>query len=423
MKSVFNTLDKRGFIEHLSDDDIKNAVAGKVTLYAGFDPTADSFHLGHLVPIMALNHFHAAGHQVLILFGGATALIGDPAGKSEERPMLTPEEVTENIEGLKSQIQKVIDFRKEPIPKILNNHDWISKVSMIDWLRDVGKNFGMTFMLNKESVKSRIDSQEGISYTEFSYMTLQAYDFFHLSKNYGCTLQCGGSDQWGNITAGIHLIKRKGDLPPAYGLTFPLITTADGKKFGQSEKETAVWLDPGRTSPWDFYQYLVRQDDRDVIRLIKLFTFLSEDEINTLEQSIITAPEKREAQKALAFELTRIVHGEENARLLAQGADVLYEAKTKNVSEEKLAAIFPVVPSCKIKWSEFEKGMDIVGLLKKSGLITGKPKALRWIKEGSIYMNSVQVLSNVKLVRDYLIAGSFIILRVGKKDCCLVCFD
>src|SRR5262249_21667922 len=278
---VFDTLEERGFVAQCSDEGLRDHLASnRITVYCGFDPSAPSLHLGNLVPIMGLAHFQRAGHRVLEVVGGATGMIGDPSGKSEERNLLTAEQIAQNVASMRRQMERFLDFSGPNPAVIVNNHDWIGPMSFIDWLRDVGKYFTVNYMTAKESVKRRLESEQGISYTEFSYMTLQAYDFLHLFDHFGCTLQVGGSDQWGNITAGMDLI-RKLRQGTAYALTFPLVTTAAGEKFGKSAGN-AMWLDPAPTSPWDFYQYLVRQEDRDVIRFLNLFTFLPKDQIDAL---------------------------------------------------------------------------------------------------------------------------------------------
>ena len=308
MISAFDTLNERGFIEQCSDKGIESSLQNEnVTLYVGFDPTADSLHLGHLVPLIAMAHLQRAGHQVLAIVGGATGMVGDPSGKSQERKLLTPEQVAHNVASIKKQMDKFLDFEGSHAARLLDNNDWISRMSFIDWLREVGKYFTVNYMLAKDSVKVRLGSEQGISYTEFSYMTMQAYDFLHLFDHYDCSLQCGGNDQWGNIAAGIDLVRRvRGQS--IYGMTFPLVTSATGEKFGKSAG-SAVWLDPDRTKPYQFYQYWMRTDDRDVERYLMLFTFLRMTDIRALHAAHQHAPERREAQRVLAAEVTRIVHG------------------------------------------------------------------------------------------------------------------
>ncbi|MBC8432380.1 tyrosine--tRNA ligase [Desulfobacula sp.] len=419
MQSVFETLEERGFIEQCSDDKLRNLLRNKkITVYAGFDPTENSLHLGHLVPLIALSHFQKAGHKVLLIIGGATGMIGDPSGKSEERNLLSREKVAKNIEGLKKQMAKYLDFSEDSAPIILNNDDWISKMTFIDWLRDVGKHFSINYMIAKESVKRRLNSDQGISFTEFSYMTMQAFDFLHLFEKFGCLLQCGGNDQWGNITAGIDLI-RKQTRATAFGLTFPLMTTSAGEKFGKSEGN-AIWLDPEKTRPWDFFQYLVRQDDRDVIRLLNIYTFLNKKEIVRLDRSLQSEPEKREAQKALAFEMTSMVHGESKARELVNAAEIVYQSGVKGISDDTLSAVFSEAPSFKVSKNVLEKGIDLVELLFDSRLVNSKSKGRRLLESGGIYVNNVRIKENFEINKNHLASESHILIRKGKKDYLLV---
>src|SRR5579862_4186409 len=298
MSSVYDTLEQRGLVAQSTDPELGELLGReRLTIYVGFDPTASSLHLGNLVPIMSLAHFQRAGHKVIALVGGATAMVGDPSGRSDERNLLTIEQVKQNALGVREQLSRFLDFDGPNAAVMVDNYDWTAPMSFIDWLRDVGKYFTVNYMVAKESVKSRMQAEAGISFTEFSYMTMQAFDFLHLHDHYGCRLQGGGSDQWGNITAGIDLIRRLRQQQ-AYGLTFPLITTASGAKFGKSAGN-ALWLDGGRTSPWEFYQYLVRQDDRDVARFLRIYTFLPDAELAELDEQIAAHPEQRAAQKAL----------------------------------------------------------------------------------------------------------------------------
>src|SRR5262245_9875849 len=354
MTSVFQGLQERGFIAQCSDESLPGLLSGnRITVYAGFDPTADSLHLGHLVPIMALAHFQRAGHRPLMLVGGATGMVGDPSGRSEERNLLTREQIAANVHAVRQQMGRFLAFDGPNSATILDNLDWIGSFSFLDWLRDVGKHFTVSAMLAKESVQRPLEG--GISYTEFSYMTLQAYDFLHLFTNHGCTLQVGGSDQWGNITAGIDLIRRVRQ-GQAFGITFPLVTTSSGEKFGKTAGN-AVWLDPRRTAPWDFYQYLVRQEDADVIRFLNLYTFLPREAIAVLERAVREEPHKREAQRRLAFEVTALVHGEGTAAEMAHAAEVVYQSEIKGISDATLAAVFASVPATTINRGELEAGV------------------------------------------------------------------
>jgi tyrosyl-tRNA synthetase len=419
MESVFDTLAERGFVAQCSDEGLRDHLGKtRVTVYCGFDPTASSLHLGNLVPIMGLAHFQRAGHRVLQVVGGATGMIGDPSGRSDERNLLTPDQIAQNVASVQRQLERFLQFTGANPATIVNNHDWIGGMSFIDWLRDVGKYFTVNYMIAKESVKRRLESAQGISYTEFSYMTLQAYDFLHLFDQFACTLQVGGSDQWGNITAGMDLI-RKLRQGTAYALTFPLVTTSAGEKFGKSAGN-AMWLDPALTSPWDFYQYLVRQDDRDVIRFLNLFTFLPKERIDALTESVRTAPERREAQKVLASEVTRIVHGEAVAQEMARAAEIVYHSEIKDLSDQTLAAVFASVPSTEVARAELDEGLDLVGMLHRTGLAASKGESRRLIKNGGIYVNNLRVDGEIKLGRNHLASESFIVLRSGKKNYHLV---
>jgi tyrosyl-tRNA synthetase len=320
--TLYQDLEARGIVKQVTDPDLSAKLASaKLTLYCGFDPTSDSLHVGSLLPLLTLKRFQQAGHRCIAVVGGATGMIGDPSGKTQERSLLGPEQLAHNVQGIRQTISRFLDFDGPNAAKLANNADWFRDVSYIDFLRDVGKHFTINHMVAKESVRARLEDREhGISYTEFSYMLLQAYDFYVLNQRENCTLQIGGSDQWGNITAGIELIRRmhaakggpeerKDERTDVFGLTHPLVSKADGTKFGKTEKGT-VWLDPKRTSPYQFYQFFIQTTDADAPTFLRFFTFLSVDEIASLENSIKTEPEKRLAQQVLARELTRLVHGE-----------------------------------------------------------------------------------------------------------------
>jgi tyrosyl-tRNA synthetase len=412
--SVFHTLEQRGFISQTSDPGLPALLAEKkVTVYAGFDPTADSLHLGHLVPVMALAHFQQAGHRVLMVVGGATGMIGDPSGRSDERNLLTTEQIANNVRAVTKQIGRFLDYGGANPPLLLDNFDWIGKLTFIDWLRDVGKHFTLGYMLAKDSVKRRLESEQGISYTEFSYLTMQAYDFLHLFDTHGCTLQVGGNDQWGNITAGIDLIRRLRQTQ-AYGITFPLVTTSTGEKFGKSAGN-ALWLDSVRTAPWDFYQYLVRQDDRDVLRLLKLYTFLPLERLAELERAVHAHPEQREAQKVLAWEVTRIVHGQASADEQAHAAEVIYHGEIKGISDQTLAAVFATMPSTTVTHAELEAGLELAALFVRTALASSKGEFRRLLQSGGVYVNNVrQTDEKARLGLESRASESFIVLRAGK---------
>ena len=419
MNSLYTELDARGFIAQTSDPSIASRLATeKITVYAGFDPTATSLHLGSLVPIMALAHFQRHGHKVLAVVGGATGMIGDPSGKSDERSLLTPEKVRENVEGIKTQMARFIDFDGDNAALMLDNLDWTAPMSFIDWLRDVGKYFTVNYMIAKESVARRLESEQGISFTEFSYMTMQAHDFLHLFDHHGCAMQCGGNDQWGNITAGIDLI-RKVRKKPAYGITFPLIATASGEKFGKSAGN-AMWLDPTMTTPWDFYQYLIRQEDADVVRFLNLFTFLPLERISELAVTVQEHPELREAQKALAYEVTKIVHGERIAEEMVEAATILHGSEIKEMTDDTLAAVFASVPSTSITRAQLEEGMGLIDLLAATPLAASRGEAKRLLKAGGVYVNNVRMTEDTKLTKAHLASPSYMVLRSGKKNYALV---
>ena len=325
MPDALGTLIEREVVEQISDEDALRKSLDKetLTMYAGFDPTADSLHLGHLFPLLCLARFQRLRHRPIVLVGGATGLIGDPSGKTEERQLLTGEIIEENSTAIRKQLGRFLDFSGDNAAIMVNNAEWTKDVSYLDWLRDVGKYFSVNYMLNKESVRRRIeDRSQGISYTEFSYMLIQANDFLELYDRYGCTLQVGGNDQWGNITAGIDLIQKRRHKQ-AYGITFPLLTTANGEKFGKTEGN-AVWLDPEKTSPYNLYQFWIRTDDRDVIRYLKYFTFLPMEKIAELERTVAEAPEKREAQQVLAEESTGMIHGEDELKKAQKASRTLF---------------------------------------------------------------------------------------------------
>lgn len=413
MQPVFLSLKERGFIAQLTDESLSDRLdREQLTIYAGFDPTAASLHLGHLVPVMVLAHLQRAGHRVVALIGGATAMVGDPSGRSDERNLLSPEQVAKNAISVRRQLERFLDFTGTNPAIILNNNDWIAPIRFVEWLRDVGKHFTVNYMLAKESVKRRVEGERGISYTEFSYLTMQAFDFLHVFDHVGCRVQCGGSDQWGNITAGIDLI-RKLRQESAYGLTCPLITTSSGEKFGKTAGN-ALWLDAACTSPWEFYQYLVRQEDQDVVRFLNLYTFLPQSRVEELRQAVLSCPERREAQKVLALEVTRMVHGEATAREMERAAGIVYGSEIKDLSDGVLASVFASVPSANITWAELDAGIDVVDLFVHSGLVASKGEVRRLIKSGGAYVNNVRVAGELKVGRAHLASESFIVLRSGK---------
>lgn len=414
-RSVFEVLEERGFIEQVSDEGLAKVLAeGKVAVYNGFDPTADSLHIGHLVPVMALAHFQRAGHRVIAVVGGATGMIGDPSGRSEERNLLDAAQIEHNLRGIRSQIERYIDVSDPARGIVVNNHDWIGRMSFIDWLRDVGKHFGIGYMLGKESVRSRLGSERGISFTEFSYMTLQAYDFLHLAREEGCTVQTGGNDQWGNITAGIDLC-RKVLGKPVHGLTYPLLKKSDGGKFGKTAGGS-VWLDPARTSPYKFYQYWMQVDDADAERLLKFFTFLPVEEIAAAMAAHAEAPHQRAAQKLLAEEATRLAHGEEGLASARRATEILFGGEIAGMADKDLEEIFEGVPSGGVPRARLAEGLRIVDLLAESGAAASKGEARRLLQQGGVYINNRRLESHDEAITEaHLASETMLVLRLGKK--------
>ncbi len=388
-----------------------------VTAYIGFDPTASSLHVGSLLPIMALARLQRFGHHPIAIAGGGTGMIGDPSGKSQERTLLSLEQIDENLAGIKAQLAHFLDFdAPNNAARIVNNADWLTKLNFIEFLRDIGKHFTINYMLAKESVKRRLEGEEGISYTEFAYLMLQAYDFLTLYDRYGCRLQMGGSDQWGNITAGCDLI-RKLRGGQAHGLVLPLVTTSTGMKFGKTEAGT-VWLDPQRTSPFGFYQFWLNTDDRDVIPYVKYFTFLDEPAVVALERAVAQAPEKREAQRLLAREVTTAVHGADAVVRAERASALLFGEGITDLNADEILSIFADVPSSEIEAARFEgEGVAVSELLAASGLASSRGEAARLIRNGGVYVNNRRVAGDrERLVRSQAIAGQLFVLRKGQRQ-------
>lgn len=389
----------------------------KVTLYNGFDPTADSLHVGHLVPMLALARFQRYGHHVIALAGEGTGMIGDPSGRSDERNLLSAEEAHYNVEKIKRQLAKFLDFEIKSNPaRIMNNGDWLLDLKLIDFLRDTGKYFTVNSMMAKDSVKSRLSRESGLSFTEFSYSLLQAYDFYHLFVTENCILQTGGSDQWGNITAGCELIRRKTGKN-AYGLTYPLVKKKDGTKFGKTAGG-AVWLDPERTSPYKFYQFWLNTDDADVIPFLKYFTFFDRQKIDELEFATRENPEGRAAQKALAVEMTKMMHGETALDKAMQASEALFGGEINGLSAADIKEIFADVPSGVIAADSMNgEGLPIVNLLSDCGFMKSKGEVKRAIAEGGVYINNHRVTDvNTSIRKDQFIEGKYLVLRRGKKN-------
>jgi tyrosyl-tRNA synthetase len=392
-----------------------------ITAYIGFDPTAASLHVGSLLPIMGLVRIQQYGHKPIALVGGGTGMIGDPSGKTQERQLLSKEQIEYNLDGIKAQLSLFLDFESKTNPaRLINNAEWLTPLSLVDFLRDVGKHFTVNYMLAKESVRRRYEEGDGISFTEFSYMLLQAYDFLVLHDRYGCTLQMGGSDQWGNIVAGTELI-RKMRATRSYGMVFPLLTTTAGIKFGKTEAGS-VWLDPNLTSPYRFYQFWINTDDRDVVKYLKFFTMLDQREIAELEISVSTSPENRTAQKRLAEEVTRMVHGESNLLRAVRASHVLFGGEVVDLSAREVLDIFAEVPSSDMPRANFEgEGLSIIDLVVVCGYATSKSAARRLIEAGGIYVNNRRVSDTHAIIGlSSLIDGQYLVLRKGAREYHLV---
>ncbi|HEG8749551.1 TPA: tyrosine--tRNA ligase [Staphylococcus aureus] len=401
----------RGLIYQQTDEQGIEDLLNKeqVTLYCGADPTADSLHIGHLLPFLTLRRFQEHGHRPIVLIGGGTGMIGDPSGKSEERVLQTEEQVDKNIEGISKQIHNIFEFGTDHGAVLVNNRDWLGQISLISFLRDYGKHVGVNYMLGKDSIQSRLE--HGISYTEFTYTILQAIDFGHLNRELNCKIQVGGSDQWGNITSGIELMRRMYGQTDAYGLTIPLVTKSDGKKFGKSESG-AVWLDAEKTSPYEFYQFWINQSDEDVIKFLKYFTFLGKEEIDRLEQSKNEAPHLREAQKTLAEEVTKFIHGEDALNDAIRISQALFSGDLKSLSAKELKDGFKDVPQMTLS----NDTTNIVEVLIETGISPSKRQAREDVNNGAIYINGERQQDvNYALAPEDKIDGEFTIIRRGKK--------
>lgn len=401
----------RGLIYQQTDEQGIEDLLNKeqVTLYCGADPTADSLHIGHLLPFLTLRRFQEHGHRPIVLIGGGTGMIGDPSGKSEERVLQTEEQIDKNIEGISKQMHNIFEFGTDHGAVLVNNRDWLGQISLISFLRDYGKHVGVNYMLGKDSIQSRLE--HGISYTEFTYTILQAIDFGHLNRELNCKIQVGGSDQWGNITSGIELMRRMYGQTDAYGLTIPLVTKSDGKKFGKSESG-AVWLDAEKTSPYEFYQFWINQSDEDVIKFLKYFTFLGKEEIDRLEQSKNEAPHLREAQKTLAEEVTKFIHGEDALNDAIRISQALFSGDLKSLSAKELKDGFKDVPQVTLS----NDTTNIVEVLIETGISPSKRQAREDVNNGAIYINGERQQDvNYALAPEDKIDGEFTIIRRGKK--------
>lgn len=413
----------RGLLHDITPEADEILRKKEITAYIGIDPTADSLHIGHLVGLIVMRHLQLAGHRPIIVIGGATGMIGDPSGKSEERNLLDEKTLRHNQEALKKQIARFLDF-SEGKALLVNNYDWTKDYCFLDFIRDFGKHLTINYMLAKDSVKTRINSKSGISFTEFSYQLLQGYDFYYLRENYDCKFQFGGSDQWGNITTGIELIRRKAGKE-AYAVTFPLITKSDGKKFGKSEKGN-VWLDPERTSPYEFYQFLLNTADADAEKFIKIFSFRAREEIESLIEQHKAEPHRRILQKALAEDLTTIVHGEDELKKAIDASKILFGKGTKELiatlDEKTFLQIFEGVSVFNISKQELETGVNIVELLaEKTEIFKSKGECRRLMKDNGLSINQEkQNNPNYTVTSNDLINGKYILVRKGKKNYSLI---
>jgi tyrosyl-tRNA synthetase len=421
--SILEELQWRGLIADCTDTaELTKKLSAPVTLYCGFDPTADSLHVGSLVPLLALRRFQLLGHHPIAVAGGATGSIGDPSGKTNERQLLTKEILDHNIASVKVQLAKLLDFETKQNPaRLVDNASWTTGISFLDFLRDIGKHFSVNQMVAKESVRARMEDREvGISYTEFSYMLLQAFDFMVLCRDQNCELQIGGSDQWGNITAGIELTRKKLGRQ-VFGLTMPLITNADGTKFGKTEAG-AIWLDPKRTSVYKFYQFWINVADADVIRYLKYFTFIPEDRIAVAQQNLNAKPELRMAQTELAREVTTLIHGEPAAKAALMATDVLFGGSPDAVTEEAFNHIVGEVPTKEIEKAKLEgEGIQFVDLVIHAGLCSSKGQARKDIESGGIYKSNIREINPQRPFKTAdLNFGKHFLLRKGKKNYVIV---
>lgn len=411
MNTLLEDLKWRGLIYQQTDEEeIEKLLNQKqVKLYCGADPTADSLHIGHLLPYLTLRRFQEFGHRPVVLIGGGTGMIGDPSGKTEERVLQTEDQVAQNVKGIQKQMEQLFDFNSDNGAILVNNRDWLSQISLIEFLRDYGKHVGVNYMLGKDSIQTRLE--HGISYTEFTYTILQAIDFGHLNKEMDVQLQIGGSDQWGNITSGIELMRRMYGTTDVYGLTIPLVTKSDGKKFGKSESGT-VWLDREKTSPYELYQFWINTSDEDVIKFLKYFTFLSKEEIETLEQSVKDEPHLRKAQKALAENVTRFIHGEEALSEAQRISQALFSGDLKALTADEIKTGFKDVPQVTLS----QDTTNIVDALVETKISSSKRQAREDVSNGAIYINGERQQDlQYELSNEDKYENAFTIIRRGKK--------
>ncbi len=424
MSTIIASLKERGCVQDASHlEELERALEKPLKFYCGFDPTAESLHVGSMLPLILMRRLQEAGHTPIVLLGSGTGMIGDPSGKSEERKLLDEATLAKNVAGLERQVALFLRADGPNGYVLVKNHEWLKPLSLIDFLRDVGKHFSVNSMLAKDSVKSRLDGREqGISFTEFSYQLLQAYDFLWLYENHHCVLQVGGSDQWGNITAGLDLIRRKkeDDAAPAFGMTFPLLTTSTGAKFGKTEKG-AVWLDAARTSPYQFLQYWLNTADADVVRYIKLFTNAAGDELAALELSVAEKPEARAAQQFLATTLTELIHGKTETARALEASKILFGGSLDGVTPATLLEVFSEVPSFEITRDELGSGIELAQLLVQAEVVASKGAARRLVEGGGLYINNERITEVGGTVdASRFIGGSVVVIRSGKKNYHLV---
>lgn len=429
-KNFVEELSWRGMIHDVMPGTEEHLLEGLRSAYVGIDPTADSLHIGHLVGVMMLKHFQQAGHRPVALVGGATGMIGDPSGKSNERNLLTEATLLHNQNALKKQLANFLDFEGDTqnAAVMVNNYDWMKNFSFLEFIRDVGKHITVNYMMSKDSVKKRLssDSSEGMSFTEFTYQLVQGYDFLHLYRELDCTLQMGGSDQWGNITTGTELIRRIGD-GKGYALTCPLITKADGTKFGKTESGN-IWLDPERTSPYKFYQYWLNTSDEDAERFIKIFTFLSKEEIEDLVRAHKEAPHQRRLQRKLAEEITVMVHSREEYDNAVKASEVLFGKSTaddlKNLNEATFLDVFEGVPQAKVSREDVEAGLDMIAALSaKTEFLSSNGEARRALKENAISVNKEKVSEDYTITPNDLLNNKYVILNKGKRNTYIIRVD
>lgn len=429
-KNFVEEVQWRGMLHQVMPGTEEHLLKGMQSAYVGIDPTADSLHIGHLVSVMMLRHFQLAGHKPFALVGGATGMIGDPSGKSSERNLLDEDTLRRNEEALKGQLAKFLDFdNQSPNAAVLvNNYDWMKGFSFLEFIRDIGKHITVNYMMAKDSVKKRLssDAKEGMSFTEFTYQLVQGYDFLYLFEKHNCTLQMGGSDQWGNITTGTELIRRIGG-GKGFALTCPLITKADGTKFGKTESGN-VWLDPKRTSPYKFYQYWLNTSDEDAEKYIKIFTFLTKQEIDELVESHRQAPHQRNLQKKLAEEITTMVHSTTDLENAIQASSILFGKSTsedlKLLDSQTFLEVFDGVPQKELPITELEEGLDMIGALAgKTGFLGSNGEARRELKQNSISVNKEKIGEDFKITKEDLINGRFVLLQKGRRNYYVLLFN